>query len=71
VAATAAAAALSLIPLAAASSASAAVTQVPRGTQLTSNWAGYYAVPANGKGPGAVFAAFTVPQGRLQAEHRP
>jgi Peptidase A4 family len=62
VAATAAAAALSLVTLAAASPASAAVTQVPSGTQLTGNWAGYYAVPANGKGPESVFATFTVPK---------
>ena len=62
VVATSAAGALTLITLAAASSASAAVTQAPSGTQVDDNWAGYYAVPANGQGPEAVFASFTVPK---------
>lgn len=46
----------------AASPASAAETHVPRGTQGTGNWAGYYAVPANGKGPEGVFTTFTIPK---------
>lgn len=61
-AAAAAAASLALIPLATASSASAAVTTTPSGTNVSPNWAGYYAVPVNGKGPEGVFATFTVPK---------
>lgn len=54
VTAAAASTVLTLIPLAAASSASAAVTQAPSGTNVSPNWAGYYAVPVNGHGPEAV-----------------
>ena len=62
IAMTAATATLSLTAIAAASRANAAVYRTRRGTQPSGNWAGYYAVPANGKGPEAVFAAFTIPK---------
>jgi Peptidase A4 family len=42
--------------------ASAAVTQVPSGSHTGPYWAGYYAVPANGQSPEAVFGSFTVPR---------
>lgn len=50
-----------VIPLTMGASAS---THVPSGNKMTGNWAGYYAVPANGKGPEAVFTQFTVPRAR-------
>ena len=42
----------------------ASPTHVPSGNKVTGNWAGYYAVPANGKGPESVFTQFTVPRAR-------
>lgn len=52
--------ALSALP----ANAAQAPTHVPNGNLEDTNWAGYYAVPANGKGPETVFTQFTVPRAR-------
>ena len=57
-----AAVSLATISLAMAGPASAAVTQVPSGPLVSPFWAGYYAVPASGQSPEAVFGSFTVPR---------